>query len=66
MITSFYKIIEGIRNFEYVPVKLFEGGSFPLYFGKPFKFILDEDKNLDEDKKESIPLFFAKMIYPGG
>jgi len=60
LITSFYKIVEGIRNFEYVPVKLFEGGSFPLYFGKPFEFILDENK------KENIPLFFAKMIYPGG
>jgi len=56
LITSFYKIIEEIRVFEYVPVKLFEGGSFPLYFGKPFEFIFDE--------KENIPLFFAKMIYP--
>jgi len=56
LITSFYKIIEEIRVFEYIPVKLFEGGSFPLYFGKPFEFIFDE--------KENIPLFFAKMIYP--
>jgi CRISPR-associated protein Cas5t len=58
LITSFYKIDEGMRNFEHIPVKLFEGGSFPLYFGKPFKFICDE--------KESIPLFFAKMVYPEG
>jgi len=58
LITSFYKIIEEIRVFEYIPVKLFEGGSFPLYFGKPFEFIFDE--------KENIPLFFAKMIYPEG
>ncbi len=57
LITSFYEIIEGIRNFEYVPVKLFEGGSFPLYFGKPFEFICDIEEN--------IPLFFAKMIYLG-
>jgi CRISPR-associated protein Cas5t len=56
LITSFYKIVEGIRVFEYIPVKLFEGGSFPLYFGKPFEFIFDE--------KENMPLFFAKMIYP--
>jgi CRISPR-associated protein Cas5t len=56
LITSFYKIVEGIRVFEHVPVKLFEGGSFPLSFGKPFEFIFDEN----------IPLFFAKMIYPGG
>jgi CRISPR-associated protein Cas5t len=56
LITSFYKIVEGIRVFEYIPVKLFEGGSFPLYFGKPFEFIFDE--------KEDIPLFFAKMVYP--
>jgi CRISPR-associated protein Cas5t len=56
LITSFYKIIEEIRVFEYIPVKLFEGGSFPLYFGKPFEFIFDE--------KENMPLFFAKMIYP--
>jgi len=58
LITSFYKIVEGIRVFEYIPVKLFEGGSFPLYFGKPFEFIFDENEN--------IPLFFAKMIYPEG
>jgi CRISPR-associated protein Cas5t len=58
LITSFYKIVEGIRVFEYIPVKLFEGGSFPLYFGKPFEFIFDENENL--------PLFFAKMIYPEG
>ena len=56
LITSFYKIVEGIRVFEYIPVKLFEGGSFPLYFGKPFEFIFDDEEN--------IPLFFAKMIYP--
>jgi len=56
LITSFYKIVEGIRVFEHIPVKLFEGGSFPLYFGKPFEFIFDED----------IPLFFAKMVYPEG
>ena len=56
LITSFYKIVEGIRNFKYIPVKLFEGGSFPFYFGKPFKFIFDDE--------EDIPLFFAKMIYP--
>jgi CRISPR-associated protein Cas5t len=58
LITSFYKIDEGMRNFEHIPVKLFEGGSFPFCFGKPFEFICDE--------KESIPLFFAKMVYPGG
>jgi CRISPR-associated protein Cas5t len=52
LITSFYEIIEGIRNFRYIPVKLFEGGSFPLHFGKPFKFIFDEN----------IPLFLTKMI----
>jgi CRISPR-associated protein Cas5t len=52
LITSFYEIIEGIRNFRYVPVKLFEGGSFPLHFGKPFGFIFDEN----------IPLFLTKMI----
>jgi CRISPR-associated protein Cas5t len=55
-ITSFYKIVGGVRVFEEIPVKLFGGGSFPLFFGKPFKFIFDEDENL--------PLFFAKMIYP--
>jgi len=58
LITSFYKIVEGFRVFEQIPVKLFEGGSFPLTFGKPFKFIFDENENL--------PLFFAKMIYPEG
>jgi len=57
LITSFYKIVEEIRVFEYVPVKLFEGGSFPFHFGKPFEFIIDD--------KENIPLFFSKMIYPG-
>jgi len=51
LITSFYKIVEGIRVFEHIPVKLFEGGSFPLYFGKPFEFICEEN----------IPLFFAKL-----
>jgi CRISPR-associated protein Cas5t len=55
-ITSFYKIVGGVRVFEEIPVKLFGGGPFPLFFGKPFKFIFDEDENL--------PLFFAKMIYP--
>uniref|UniRef100_A0A7V1EI12 Type I-B CRISPR-associated protein Cas5 n=1 Tax=candidate division WOR-3 bacterium TaxID=2052148 RepID=A0A7V1EI12_UNCW3 len=54
LITSFYKIVEGIRVFEHIPVKLFEGGSFPFHFGKPFEFVCDED----------IPLFFAKMVYP--
>jgi CRISPR-associated protein Cas5t len=58
LITSFYKIVEGFRVFEQIPVKLFEGGSFPLSFGKPFEFIFDENENL--------PLFFAKMIYQEG
>jgi len=57
LITSFYEIKENIRNFKYVPVKLFEGGSFPFDFGEPFEFIFDDE--------EDIPLFFAKMIYPG-
>ncbi|AEH23308.1 CRISPR-associated protein Cas5 family [Thermodesulfobacterium geofontis OPF15] len=56
LITSFYRIVEGFRVFEQIPVKLFEGGSFPLSFGKPFRFIFDEEENL--------PLFFTKMIYP--
>jgi len=56
LITAFYKIVKGIRNFEHIPVKLFEGGSFPLYFGKPFELIYDDEEN--------VPLFFAKMIYP--
>ncbi|MFN4226524.1 MAG: type I-B CRISPR-associated protein Cas5b [Candidatus Ratteibacteria bacterium] len=58
LITSFYEIKDGFRNFEYVPVKLFEQGDFPFYFDKPFNFIIDEEL--------SIPLFFCKMIYPGG
>jgi len=53
LITSFYKIIDGIRVFDYIPVKLFEGGSFPMNFEEPFKFYFDGD----------IPLFFAKMIH---
>jgi len=53
LITSFYKNKIGRRDFEYIPVKLFEGGSFPFYFGKPFEFKFDED----------IPLFFAKIKY---
>lgn len=56
LITSFFQIIDGFRNFEYVPVKLFEQGDFPFYFGKPFRFIMDSELN--------IPLFFCKMIYP--
>jgi CRISPR-associated protein Cas5t len=55
-ITSFYRIVGGMRVFEEIPVKLFGGGSFPLFFGKPFKFIFDEE--------EKLSLFFAKMIYP--
>jgi len=51
LVTSFYKIVKGQRNFEYVPAKLFEGGDFPLNFGKPFKFPFDGD----------MPLFFAKL-----
>lgn len=56
LITSFYQIRDGIRVFEHIPVKLFEGGSFPFYFGKPFEFLMDE----------KIPLFFTKMKYPEG
>jgi len=55
LITSFYEVVEGIRNFEHVPVKLFEGGSFPLHFGKPFEFVMDGH----------IPLFFAKLSEGG-
>lgn len=58
LLTSFYKIEDGIRNFIHIPVKLFEQGDFPFDFGKPFKFIIDEELN--------IPLFLCKMIYPGG
>jgi len=56
LITSFYHIKNGVRVFEHIPVKLFEGGDFPTYFGKPFKFLIDEEIE--------IPLFFAKMKYP--
>jgi CRISPR-associated protein Cas5t len=56
-----------MRNFEHIPVKLFEGGSFPFCFGKPFEFICDEKEEKEEKgEKGSIPLFFAKMVYPGG
>lgn len=55
LVTSFYTIRDGIRIFEYIPVKLFEGGDFPFYFGKPFEFYFDKELN--------IPLFFAKMKY---
>ncbi|MEO0151543.1 MAG: type I-B CRISPR-associated protein Cas5b [candidate division WOR-3 bacterium] len=58
LITSFYELKDGFRNFEYVPVKLFEQGDFPFYFGEPFKFIIDDELY--------IPLFLCKMIYPGG
>lgn len=54
LVTSLYRLSNGVRVFSYVPVKLFEGGSFPLFFGRPFKFLVDED----------IPLFFVKMCYP--
>lgn len=53
LITSFYEIRDGIRNFEYIPVKLFEQGEFPFYFNKPFDFIIDEELN--------IPLIFTKV-----
>lgn len=56
LVTSFYIIKDGVRVFEYIPVKLFEGGDFPFYFGKPFEFLMD--------KEFEIPLFFAKMKYP--
>lgn len=56
LITSFYQIKNGIRVFEHIPVKLFEGGSFPMYFGKPFEFSIDKDTE--------IPLIFTKMKYP--
>lgn len=58
LVTSFYEIKDEFRNFEHIPVKLFEQGDFPFYLGKPFEFMTDEKLN--------IPLFFCKMIYPGG
>ncbi len=56
IVTSFYRLQNGIRVFQHIPVKLFEGGSFPLNFGKPFKFSIDAELKL--------PIFFAKMKYP--
>jgi CRISPR-associated protein Cas5t len=56
LLTSFYHLKNGIRVFERIPVKLFEGGDFPMHFGKPFKFLFDTELK--------IPLFFAKMKYP--
>ncbi len=56
LITSFYHIRNGVRVFEHIPVKLFEGGDFPMRFGKPFRFLKDEELET--------PLFFAKMKYP--
>ncbi|MCM8807891.1 MAG: type I-B CRISPR-associated protein Cas5b [Candidatus Omnitrophica bacterium] len=53
LITSLYELKNGFRNFEHIPVKLFEQGDFPFYFGKPFRFI--KDKELD------IPLFLCKV-----
>lgn len=53
-ITSFYEIKNGMRNFKYIFVKLFEQGDFPFDFGTPFEFLMDNELN--------IPLFFAKMI----
>lgn len=64
LISSFYKLKDRIRLFEYIPVKLFEGGSYPLHFGKPFEFFCDEET--DEYFKEPVPLFFARMKYPEG
>lgn len=58
LITSFYHLKNGIRVFEHIPVKLFEGGSFPLDFGKPFEFLID--------KETEIPLIFTKVKYPEG
>ncbi|MEO0229209.1 MAG: type I-B CRISPR-associated protein Cas5b [candidate division WOR-3 bacterium] len=52
LITSFYEIKDGFRNFTHIPVKLFEQGDFPLFWGKPFKFIKDNEMN--------IPLFLCK------
>ncbi len=52
-ITSFYEIKNGMRNFKYVLVKLFEQGDFPFNFGTPFEFLADNELN--------IPLFFAKI-----
>ncbi|MFN4220133.1 MAG: type I-B CRISPR-associated protein Cas5b [bacterium] len=57
LVTSFYEVKDGLRNFMHIPVKLFEQGDFPFYFGKPLKFIKDYDLN--------IPLFLCKMLYPG-
>ncbi len=57
LITSFYEIKDGFRNFEYIPVKLFEQGDFPFYFGRPFEFI--------QDNELKIPLFLCKMSYQG-
>ncbi|MDW8114493.1 MAG: type I-B CRISPR-associated protein Cas5b [candidate division WOR-3 bacterium] len=53
LITSFYEIKEGIRDFKYIPVKLFEQGSFYFDFYKPFEFI--------NDKELKIPLFFPEL-----
>ncbi|MCX8082436.1 MAG: type I-B CRISPR-associated protein Cas5b [bacterium] len=54
LVTGLYKIEDGFRNFRHIPVKLFEQGEFPFYFGKPFEFITDTEMN--------IPLFLCKMI----
>ncbi|MEO0127677.1 MAG: type I-B CRISPR-associated protein Cas5b [candidate division WOR-3 bacterium] len=53
LITSFYEIKDGFRNFIHIPVKLFEQGDFPFYFGEPYKFL--KDTELD------IPLFLCKL-----
>lgn len=53
LITSFYELKNGVREFVRISVKLFEQGDFPFYFGKPFEFVKDEE--LD------IPLFLCRM-----
>lgn len=57
---SFYRLVgKGkvkVRDFEYVPVKLFEGGSFPLGVRGPYRALTDVEMR--------VPLFFAKMKYP--
>ncbi len=65
-ITSFYIIKNGIRNFKHILVKLFEQGDFPFHFGKPFEFLYDKFTDNKTNKKIYIPLFFCKMLYPGG
>lgn len=57
LITSFYELKNGVREFIKIPVKLFEQGDFPFDFGKPFKFI--------KDKEFNIPLFFCKISGKG-